>query len=152
MATIITSERPDSAEALTLIAELDDYLNALYPPESRNGFSVEKLMADGVAFFVLRQEEVAVGCGGIKFHGTEYAEVKRMYVRPSVRGLGLGRRMLDHLTAQALENGISLLRLETGIHQQAAIRLYEAVGFHRIPPFGDFREDPLCLCYEKRLE
>jgi ribosomal protein S18 acetylase RimI-like enzyme len=151
MATIITPERPDTPEALALIAELDDYLNSLYPPESRNGFSVEKLIADGVAFFVARHDDAPAGCGGIKFHGTEYAEVKRMYVRPSFRGLGLGRRMLDHLTDHARENGIGLLRLETGVHQLAAVHLYEAVGFYRIPPFGDFREDPLCLCYEKRI-
>jgi putative acetyltransferase len=151
MSTVITPERPDSPAALALISELDDYLNSLYPPESRNGFSVEKLMADGVAFFVVHHNEVAVGCGGVKLYGTEYAEIKRMYVRPSFRGLGLGRLMLDHLTDYAREKGVELLRLETGIHQLAAIRLYEQVGFQRIPPFGEFREDPLCLCYEKRI-
>jgi hypothetical protein len=46
---------------------------------------------------------------------------------------------------------VDLLRLETGIHQAAAIRLYEGLGFQRIPPFGPYTEDPLSRCYEKRI-
>ena len=83
--------------------------------------------------------------------GSEYAEVKRMYVRPQFRGTGLGKLMLRHLTAYAQGQGIELLRLETGIHQRAAIGLYERLGFRRIPPFGEYREDPLSRFYEKGL-
>jgi ribosomal protein S18 acetylase RimI-like enzyme len=46
---------------------------------------------------------------------------------------------------------VGLLRLETGIHQRAAIGLYERVGFRRIPAFGEYKEDPLSRFYEKRL-
>ena len=151
MATTITLERPDSEDALALLAELDAHLNSLYPPESRNGFSVEKLIAEGVVFFVAYQDGVAAGCGGVKLFGTEYGEVKRMYVRPSFRGMGLGRLILDHLTEYTHNAGIELLRLETGIHQHAALRLYEDVGFQQISPFGEFQADPLCICYEKRI-
>jgi ribosomal protein S18 acetylase RimI-like enzyme len=59
--------------------------------------------------------------------------------------------LLDHLAGHARANGLSRLRLETGIHQQEAIRLYEAYGFRRIPPFGPYREDPLSRYYEKVL-
>jgi len=151
MATTITWERPDSEDALALLEELDAHLNSLYPPESRNGFSVEKLIAEGVAFFVTHHDGVAAGCGGVKLVGTEYGEVKRMYVRPAFRGKGIGRLILDHLTEYTHNAGIELLRLETGIHQHDAIRLYEAVGFQEIPPFGEFQADPLCICYEKRI-
>jgi putative acetyltransferase len=44
-----------------------------------------------------------------------------------------------------------LLRLETGVDQAAAIRLYEAAGYRRIPPFGPYWDDPVSLCYEKML-
>src|SRR5207244_6965464 len=121
----------------------------LYPSESRHGFSVDKLIAEEVAFFLIRHNEIPAGCGGIKLFGTEYGEIKRMYVRPSVRGLGLGQLMLDHLADYALNQGVGLLRLETGIHQHAAIRLYERMGFQRIPPFGEYRVDPLSICFEK---
>ncbi len=59
--------------------------------------------------------------------------------------------IVDRLAAHALAHGITLLRLETGIHQKAAIRLYESLGFQRIPPFPPYFEDPLSRCYEKRL-
>jgi GNAT superfamily N-acetyltransferase len=149
MSAIITPERPDSADAVALITELEAHLEPLYPRKSRHGYSVEKLIEQAVAFFVLRENDVPAGCGGIQLFGTAYGELKRMYVRPSFRGLGFGKLLLDHLADYARARGIGLLRLETGIHQAAAIRLYERMGFQRIPPFGDYFEDPLSLCYEK---
>lgn len=151
MPTVINEERPDSADAMQLIAELDDLLTPLYAAESRHGFSVDKLLREGVAFFVIRHDGTPAGCGGLKLFGTEYAEVKRMYVRPKFRGLGLGRLMLNHLADYSRRHGVTLLRLETGIHQVEAISLYERYGFQRIPPFGDYREDPVSLCYEMSL-
>jgi len=151
MPTVIVEERPDSAEAAQLIAELDDVLTPLYPRASRHGYSVDKLLAEGVAFFVLRQDGAPAGCGGLLLVGAEYGEVKRMYVRPQFRGQGLGQRLLDHLADYARQRGLGVLRLETGIHQAAAIRLYERAGFQRIRPFGPYRPDPLSLCFEKQL-
>jgi GNAT superfamily N-acetyltransferase len=149
---VITPEDPASPDATALIAELDAHLEALYPRESRHGFSVQKLIADSVAFFVIRDSGVPAGCGGIKLFGTEYGEIKRMYVRPQFRGLGLARQLLDYLTDYARAHGVGVLRLETGIHQHAAIRLYEQVGFRRIPPFGEYRDDPVSRCYEKGIQ
>ena len=151
MTTIITEERPDTADAMLLISELEAHLDPLYPKTSRHGYSVEKLMEQGVVFFVTRYEGAPAGCGGIELFGAEYGEIKRMYVRPQFRGLGLAKLMLDHLTAYAREQGIPLLRLETGIHQKAAIVLYEGVGFQQIAPFGAYKEDPLSRFYEKRI-
>jgi putative acetyltransferase len=99
----------------------------------------------------MRHERVAAGCGGIKLFDTEYGEVKRMYVRPQFRGLGLGTLMLNHLAEYARQQGIEVLRLETGIHQLAAISLYERFGFQRIPPFGAYQDDPLSVFFEKRI-
>jgi GNAT superfamily N-acetyltransferase len=149
--TRIDAERPDTEDATTLIRELDGILTPLYAPESRHGFSIDKLLREAVAFFVLRQDGTPAACGGVKLFGTEYAEVKRMYVRPQFRGQGFGKQMLDHLITHAHGLGVSVIRLETGIYQAEAIGLYERSGFRRIPPFGDYREDPVSLCYEKRL-
>jgi ribosomal protein S18 acetylase RimI-like enzyme len=151
MSAVITPERPDSADAVVLISELEAHLASLYPVESRHGYSVAKLIAQAVAFFVLRDNGAPAGCGGIQMFGSEYGELKRMYVRPQFRGLGFGKLLLDHLADHARARGVRLLRLETGIHQAAAISLYEGMGFQRIPPFGDYVEDPLSLCYEKRI-
>ena len=151
MPTVITPERPDTADAQMLIAELEEHLEPFYPKTSRHGYSVEKLITQGVAFFVIRQDEVPAGCGGVQFFDGEYGEIKRMFVRPQFRGLGLAQQMLGHLEAYSREHNIHLLRLETGIHQKEAIRLYEKMGYQSIPPFGEYQEDPLSKFFEKRL-
>src|SRR5437660_11951053 len=109
MAAIITLERPDSADAVALVAELEAHLEPLYPRESRHGFSVEKLIAQAVAFFVLRENGTPAGCGGIQLVDTAYGEVKRMYVRPHFRGFGFGKLLLDHLADYARARGVRLL-------------------------------------------
>ena len=151
MSYVITPERPDSPDAVELIEELEAHLASLYPSESRHGYSVDKLIREGVAFFLVRDGTAPAGCGGIQI-GAEFAELKRMYVRPAFRGQGLGRLMLEHLTAYARGRDIRTLRLETGIHQAAAIAMYERAGFRQIPPFAGYRDDPVSRCYEMRLE
>jgi len=150
--TVITPERPDTPDASLLIAELQAELSPHYPAASQHGYSVQKLIDQGVAFFVTRYDDAPAGCGGIQLFGAEYGELKRMYVRPQFRGAGLGRLMLSRLEGYAREHGIHLVRLETGIHQDAAIRLYEGQGYARIPPFPPYFDDPVSRCYEKRLE
>jgi ribosomal protein S18 acetylase RimI-like enzyme len=149
MNVVITAERPDTPDAIALINELQEHLESFYPPESRHGFSVQKLIDQQVAFFVLRADGEPAGCGGVMLVGKEFGELKRMYVRPRFRGAGFGKLLVERLAAHAREHGISRLRLETGIHQQEAIRLYERLGFQRIPPFPPYFEDPLSRCYER---
>lgn len=151
MSGIITRERPDTPDAAALITELDALLIPMYPIESHHGFTIDKLIAEAVPFFVLRSDGVAAACGGIKLFGTEFGEIKRMYVRPQYRGHGFAKRILDHLAEYARSQRTTLLRLETGIHQHEAIGLYERMGFHRIGPFNGYKDDPLSLFYEKLL-
>ena len=149
--SVIELERPDSPDAVALITELEEHLAPQYPAASRHGYSVEKLIGQGVHFFVMRYEGAPVGCGGVQFFGQEYGEIKRMYVRPSFRGMGLAKLLVTHLATHTQTQGISLLRLETGIYQTEAIALYEKMGFRRVKPFGDYRETDVSLCYEKIL-
>ena len=72
MSAIITSEHPDAPDAIRLITELEARLKLLYPPQSRHGFSVDQLLAEAVAFFLLRENGIPAGCSGIKFMGREY--------------------------------------------------------------------------------
>jgi GNAT superfamily N-acetyltransferase len=152
MPITIVEARPDSADAMQLITELDVHLaGQAYPQESRHAFSIDQLVREGVAFFVTRYEGQPAGCGGLKLFGREYGEVKRMYVRPAYRGLGLGKAMLNHLAEYAREWQVSVLRLETGIYQTEAIGLYEGFGFQRRLPFGEYKDDPLSVYYEKTI-
>ena len=152
MNVTIAAARPDSPDVARLVEELEAELAASYPATSRHGFSVERLVTDGVDFFVLRVDGEPAGCGGILFVDNEFGELKRMYVRPEFRGTGLGRRLLVHLASHARSRGITLLRLETGHQSAAALGLYERFGFRRIPPFPPYVPDPLTLCMEMRLE
>ena len=157
MPETLDPEAPDAPDVAPLVLELEDHLAERYPTESRHGFSVERLVTEGVRFFVLRVDGTPAACGGILFvdagPGGEpaYGEIKRMYVRPAWRGRGYGRRVLERLEADARGRGIGLLRLETGIDQVEAIELYERMGFQTCAPFGPYRDDPLSPCYEKRL-
>ena len=151
MTTTITAERPDSPEAAALILELEEVLAPLYPQASRHGYSIDKLLSQGVAFFVVRHDGAPAGCGGVQLFGAEYGELKRMYVRPAFRGLGVAKALLEHLADYCRQRGVTVLRLETGIYQVEAIGLYERFGFERIPPFRPYHADPLSLCYEKRI-
>jgi GNAT superfamily N-acetyltransferase len=151
MTVEIVRERPDTVVAQALIAELEAYLTPLYPSESRHGYSVEKLLREGVAFFVVYCDGDPAGCGGIQLFGAAYGELKRMYVRPAFRGQGRAKQLIDHLADYAVSQGITTLRLETGIYQGEAIALYERAGFTRIGPFGPYRDDPLSRFYEKQV-
>lgn len=151
MTITIVAERPDSADAVQLIDELEAVMSPFYPQESRHGYNVQKLIEQGVAFFVVRYNGEAAGCGGVQLMGQAYGELKRMYVRPQYRGLGLAKALLNHLAEHTRAHGIKCLRLETGIYQTDAIGLYEQWGFQRIGPFGPYINDPLSLYYEKIL-
>lgn len=153
----IRPEDPSTKSARVLIAELDAYLDPLYPSESQHGYDVEKLIGQGVEFFVLYEEGKAAGCGGVQLYGNpskpedSYGEIKRMYVRPEFRGRAYAKKMLEHLEGVAGAKGYQKLRLEVGISQPEALGLYERTGYYKIPPFGDYWDDPLSLFYEKRL-
>lgn len=133
-----------------LIAELDALQQALYPPESNHLLPVDALRRPEVVFLVARLGSEAVGCGAL-VDQSEYGEVKRMYVRPASRAMGIGEALLAALAAQARLRGLRLLRLETGVSQPEALRLYERCGFRRRAPFGAYREDPLSLFMELEL-
>ena len=101
----IRLERPDLPECAALIEELEAHLATLYPPTSRHGFSIQRLIDEQVAFFLLRCDGAAAACGGVKLY-TDYGEVKRVYVRPAYRGQGLSKRIMARLEEHAAANGI----------------------------------------------
>jgi len=151
MSIEVVQVAPDSPEAIELIGELDEHLMGHpYPAQSRHAFSVEKLLREEVVFFVTWYEGKLAGCGGIKMFG-DYGEVKRMFVRPEFRGMGLGKLMLRYLALYAVRHGTNTVRLETGIYEVEAIGLYERCGFQRRAPFGEYVEDPMSIYFEKHL-
>jgi putative acetyltransferase len=153
----ITIERAVEAtpEVRALVRELNDVLGAAYESHQRHGLSIEQLFEPHVRFFVARLDGIAVGCGGVAMFD-DYAEVKRMYTRPAVRGRGVAKSLLYRIEQEARGAGKSVLRLETGIHQQEAVGLYRRAGFRPRGPFGQYAAMPArnietSLFFEKEL-
>lgn len=139
------------AGAPELIAELDAYLNRLYAAERNYLVDVAALCAPEVTFFVARCDGELAGCGALRRLEVSTAEIKRMYVRPRFRGLGLGRAILLGLESHARSAGIARLVLETGVDQPEALTLYERHQFVRCSRYGEYRDDPTSRFFEKHL-
>lgn len=124
-------------EVRSLIGELEDMLAAEYLPEQRHGLALEAIFQPHVRFFLARRQGAALGCGGVALF-PDFAEVKRMYVRDTARGQGVAEAILARIEQETRSAGLSLLRLETGIRQIAAMRLYARLGFQDCAVFGDY--------------
>jgi putative acetyltransferase len=147
----ISSGHPASPECRMLIEELDNYLASLYPAESNHLLPIETLCQPNVTFLTARIGTAVVGCAAFVNQNQQYAELKRMYVRPEYRGLKIGRRLLEELESRVREAGLEMARLETGVSQREVLSLCASTGYRRCGPFGDYREDPLSVFMEKRL-
>jgi putative acetyltransferase len=142
---------PQLPHARALIAELDEYLIGLYPPETNYLLDVEALAAPEVSFFVAYLDNQAAGCAALRRLDRESGEVKRMYVRPGARGRGIGAILLEALERAARAQSLDALYLETGALQAEALGLFEGAGFVRCGVFGEYRDDPRSLFYKKTL-
>ena len=122
-----------------LIGELDQVLAAEYLPEQRHGLALEELFQPQIRFFLARLNGIAIGCGGMALFD-DFVEVKRMYVRQTVRGRGVAQALLTRIETEARDAGFVVLRLETGERQTAALRFYARAGFQTCAAFGDYTD------------
>ena len=88
-------------------------------------------------FFVAYLHGVAIGCGAVKHYTDAPAEIKRMWIAPHARGLGLGRRLLEKLEARALAAGARVAHIETSAVLTEALSLYRSAGWIEVPAFND---------------
>lgn len=151
MAITIAIENPLQDDVRMLVAELNDYLLKLTPPEYCFHLTVEEMTEPGVTVWVARDGGEAIGCGALKRHDQRIAEVKRMFTRESHRGQGIGRRILGEILNAALEEGIEELVLETGDRHHAAWAIYEKAGFMRCGPVLDYPDSEYSVFYHKQL-
>ncbi len=119
-------------------AELGRRFDAGFDPARSISASDEEMTLPHGLLLVAYLLGAAVGCGALKLHGdTGIAELKRMWVASDVRGLGLGRRLVERLSAEAVSRGMLTLRLETNRSLPEAKHLYETSGFVEVEPFND---------------
>lgn len=139
--TEISAVTSPTEEVRALVGELNDELAALYPPEQRHGLALEAIFQPHIRFFVAHKDGLAAGCGGVALF-PDFAEIKRMYVRPACRGQGVADAIVARLVSEARDAGLAVLRLETGIHSEAAIHFYRRCGFQTCPAFEPYAALP----------
>jgi DNA-binding MarR family transcriptional regulator/GNAT superfamily N-acetyltransferase len=144
---------PSSADARwcleKYIQELNERFDAGWDPAQSISAYPHEMTTPAGLFLVASLRQQPVGCGALKFHGDAPAELKRMWVSPQVRSLGLGRRLLAELERHAREAGVTVLRLETNRALAEAIALYRRSGYQEVAAFND--EPYAHHWFEKRL-
>ena len=155
-AVTIAPESARQPDIITLIRALDDYHLGIYPLESNHMLDIETLCGPDVRFYVARPapaggEPLGIGALWVR-PDRSFGEVKRMFVLPAARGLGVGRQLLGRIEQEARRERLPWLRLETGTLSNDALKLYAAGGFRRCGPFADYPDHPMSVFMEKPLD
>ncbi|MFD7017673.1 GNAT family N-acetyltransferase [Streptomyces sp. NPDC059928] len=144
---------PDSPDAqhclLAYFTELQESFDTGFDPARSLLPDASELRPPRGLFLVARVDGEPIGCAGLKLPPGAPAEIKRMWVAPHARGLGLGRRFLTELEERAAQHGRDVLRLDTNKALGAAIGLYHSFGFQEVPAFND--EPYAHHWFEKRI-
>lgn len=136
----------DGADAVQLTAEVQREYERRYGGEGDTApIDADEFVTPDGHFVVAYDDGVAVAMGGWRRHAGATGEIKRMYVRESVRGRGVARALLAHLETTAIAAGITHLILETGLEQPEAIALYRSAGYADVEPFGFYLGEPLSV-------
>jgi DNA-binding MarR family transcriptional regulator/GNAT superfamily N-acetyltransferase len=146
----VDPEHPDARRCLrAYVTELDAMSDTGYDPTAGATAEPHEVRPPAGLFLLARLHGEAVGCGALKHRPGAPTELKRMWVSPSVRGLGVGARLLRELETRAREHGSGTVRLETSDRLVTAIGMYRRAGYVEVPPFN---AEPFAdHWFEKRL-
>ena len=129
---------PDARRAVrAYVTELADRFEAGFDPALSISATDDEMSPPAGLFLLATLHGEPAGCGALKFRPGAGAEIKRMWVAPEARGLGLGRRLLTELEARAAARGVRTLRLETNRALTEAISLYRSAGYREVAAFND---------------
>jgi DNA-binding MarR family transcriptional regulator/GNAT superfamily N-acetyltransferase len=135
---VVDPGHPDAQRCLTAyFTELEQRSGTRLAPATTASARPEEMRMPNGALLVAYLRGQAIGCGAVKLHGRKPCEVKRMWVDPAARGLGLGRRLLTELESLAREHGARVAHIETSRHLPEAIALYRSSGWVEVPAFND---------------
>jgi GNAT superfamily N-acetyltransferase len=152
---VLSIERRDplSEEALFLLHEAALEARQLYPDliDKNAPMPTNQPLQPGEVYLVAFLAEKPVGYGALRRFDAVTAEVRRMYVLKPARRASIAREILVRLEKDAARLGYQMLLLETGNRQHPAMALYESYGFTRIPRFGPYVNDPVSVCFSKRV-
>jgi DNA-binding MarR family transcriptional regulator/GNAT superfamily N-acetyltransferase len=136
--TPVDPEHPDAQYCLAgYVAELNRRSTRGFDPSVGATALPHEVRPPAGQFFVAYLHGEPIGCGGVKRHANAPAELKRMWIAPKARGLGLGRSLLDTLEACARGGGAEVAHIETSAVLTEALSLYRSAGWVEAPPFND---------------
>jgi len=149
----VAIEDPRSAAARYCLesyyAELNSRFDTGFDPERAISTTAEELTDPAGLLLVARLHGEPIGCGALKLQGDVPFYIKRMWVAPDARGLGVGRRILRELEDHARRRGADIVHLETNKTLREAATLYRSAGYVEVDPFND--EPYAHHWFEKRL-
>jgi putative acetyltransferase len=152
MSFTIATETPLSDDVRALVKALNEFTFALTPAEYRHHMTVEQMAQPDTTLFVARDANgVTLGMGALRRHANGVGEVKRMFVKPEARGLGVGGAILARIEDLARQEGVTRVVLETGANFDAAKRVYERGGFEPSEPVLDYPPSAWTAFYAKSL-
>jgi len=148
----IANETPLSDDVRALVKQLNEFTFELTPAEYRHHMTVEQMAQADTTLFVARNVNGAtLGMGALRRHASGEGEVKRMFVKPEARGLGVGGAILSRIEDLARQEGLSRVVLETGANFDAAKRVYERSGFATCEPVLEYPPSAWTAFYAKEL-
>jgi DNA-binding MarR family transcriptional regulator len=137
----VTRIDPEHGDARFCLMEYVDELNRRstrrFDPSVGATALPHELRPPAGEFFVVYLHSDPIGCGGVKHHTDAPAEIKRMWLAPHARGLGLGRRLLETLEGCARDRGARVAHIETSSALTEALSLYRSAGWVEVAPFND---------------
>jgi len=136
--TPVDPEHPDAQYCLAeYVAELNRRSARGFDPSVGATALPHEVRPPAGQFYVAYLHGEPIGCGAVKHHSDAPAEIKRMWIAPQARGLGLGRRLLETLEACARTGGARFAYIETSAVLTEALSLYRSTGWVEVPPFND---------------
>jgi putative acetyltransferase len=146
----IAIESPLTPDGLALLAGSDAALSEVFAPEENFTLDPEQLAVPAIRFFVARSVGVPVGCVAL-MRCDGFGEVKRLFVAPAGRGLGVARALMAALEADAGAQGLAAVLLETSDRLVPAVTLYSSLGYQVRGRFGDYDDHPASLFMGKEI-
>ncbi|MEH2322710.1 MAG: GNAT family N-acetyltransferase [Nostoc sp.] len=148
---LIYPENYESPVSNILINRMYQELTSLYGDTADGKFPPLDFSQPKSVFVIVWIQSQPIACGAVVPLAEEIGEIKRMFVESAWRGRGVAKIVLADLERRAQIFGYCSLRVETGIYQQPAIRLYESAGYQSIAAYGRYVRNPVSVCFEKQI-
>ena len=147
---IVARTDPHHPQATALLKQSHALMQSLFPPEDNFYLDIDDLVAPNIHFYTARMGDDILGTGALMVKA-DYGEVKSMFVSESARGKGVAAALLRQIEDTARDEGLTMLKLETGNVLHAAHRLYARHGFTECGVFGDYVTAKSSIFMEKAL-